>query len=89
MLRISFSADDSNSTIHIDGKLLAPWIGEVRTAVSRATRPGAVRLDLAGLTFADQAGLEFLQELTATGVAIENASPFIHELLASSSRHIR
>lgn len=89
MLRISFSAEDPVATIHLEGKLLAPWIEEVRAASARAASRGPVRLDLEGLTFADQSGVELLTQLTSKGAAIQGASPFILELLASSSRQIR
>lgn len=89
MLRISFSGEDPAGTIHLEGKLLAPWIDEVRAAATRAAAEGEVRIDLHGLTFADQAGVGLLQQLTTMGATIEGASPFILELLASSIRQIR
>jgi len=89
MLRISFSADDSSGTIRLDGKLLKPWIGEVRSTVALAGGGGTARIDLRGLTFADPDGIDLLRELDATGVRLEGASPFIAELLANSVRHIR
>lgn len=89
MLRITISVDDSTPTIRLDGKLLAPWIEEVRSTVTSACDQGRARVHLDGLTFADQAGIELLHELTATGVVVEGASPFIHELLANFARPLR
>ena len=89
MLRISLSADDAVATVRLDGKLLHPWIDEVRTTVSRAAAGGRPLVNLEGLTFADQAGIAFLHELTASGVVVQGASPFINELLANFTRHIR
>lgn len=82
MLRITRSDEaGSVSNVKLEGKLLRPWVDEVRglfLATNSATLP---RLELAGLTFADAAGTELLQELLRRGVQVESCSGYVGELL--------
>ena len=82
MLRITTSErSDSGSIVKLEGKLLRPWIEEVRNifnAVALGALPG---LDLSCLTFVDRDGTELLRQLLKQGVRIESCSPFVAELL--------
>jgi hypothetical protein len=82
MLRITSLASHSITTLSLEGKLLAPWITELRTAAAAALARGPVQLDLAALTFADGEGIEALRALQRAGIRIERDSPFIHSLLS-------
>jgi anti-anti-sigma regulatory factor len=67
-------------TIKLEGELLGAWVGAARdTCTIRGRRPR--RLDLTGVTYADAAGVQLLQELMAEGVEIAACSSFIGELL--------
>ena len=80
MLRITVSPPPQ-PTIHLAGKLLAPWIEEVSTAIASARGGGALRVDLAALTFADHDGAALLKKLRAEGITLVGGSPFIEGLL--------
>jgi ABC-type transporter Mla MlaB component len=82
MLRISESTMAVATILHLEGKLLGPWAREVQEAVRAARSRGPVRLDLAGLSFADATGIELLRNLQATGVETTGGSPFIQGLLS-------
>ena len=48
----------------LDGKLLGPWVEELRSVIATLPGDGAVRLNLENLIFADAAGIELLQTAT-------------------------
>lgn len=83
MLRISQSKSITLATLHLDGKLLGPWVDEVRTIVARLPPDDYVRLNLEGLSFADPNGIALLQELRRHGVELSGCSALIAGLLAS------
>ena len=83
MLRITQSPSVQLITITLEGKLLAPWIEEVRTAVAAAQAHGAVRLNLQELSFADHVGVELLRDLSKEGVGRIGASAFIEGLISA------
>ena len=82
MLRISVSQQaPSCRIIKLEGKLLQPWLDEVRrhfVTVDDGLLPG---LDLSGLSFVDSPGAELLRQLVQQGVRIHSCSPFVAELL--------
>jgi ABC-type transporter Mla MlaB component len=89
VLRILSSGSDSAATIRLEGKLLQAWVPEVRNAVASARLRGIPRVDLRGVLFVDQEGMELLHELAGSGVVLDGASPFITELLANAVRRVR
>jgi hypothetical protein len=89
MLRISISgASAADGTVKLEGKLLGPWVEEVRhhfMAVDRGLLP---RLDLSCVTFVDRDGTELLRQLLRQGIQIESCSAFVAELLRSDCKRI-
>ena len=79
MLRITRSTNDGTTLLKLEGKLLAPWAGEVLEQCGGSA--GAVRLDLSQLSFVDGAGLALLNDLRGRGAAIVACSGFVAELL--------
>jgi hypothetical protein len=83
MLRITSrsKSPDHRPTLVLEGRLIGPWVEELRRAVrdSRAPHPGC--LDLGGLVFADGDGVALLQALRTSGVEIVGHSAFVKELL--------
>ena len=82
MLRITRS-DQSGAapSIKLEGKLLEPWVDEVRNLFAAPDGAPLPRLDLAELTFVDAAGVRLLHELVRHGVHIESCAPYVAELL--------
>ena len=68
-------------TVKLEGKLLEPWVDEVRQLFVGTDGAPFPRLDLAGLTFVDAAGARVLHELVTHGVLIESCAPYVAELL--------
>lgn len=82
MLRISQHDIDGTLVVKLEGKLLAPWVEEVRRACDDARAGGnEPRLDLSSLLYADHAGVSLLQELHARGARIVARSNYATELL--------
>jgi len=74
-------------TIQLEGELLGPWLPAVRDACrQRGRRSGRLLLDLAGVTYADAAGVQLLRELLGEGVEIAACSSFVRELIEPGDR---
>ena len=82
MLRITSSGlSPAGSTVKLEGKLLRPWVDEVRNLFNAADLRTCPSLDLSCVTFVDREGTELLRQLVRQGVLIESCSPFVAELL--------
>jgi len=70
----------------IEGKLLKPWVEEVRNAFASGTDPSSrINLDLSALTSVDAAGEELLWELIGQGIEVVACSIYVAELLRISA----
>ena len=70
------------------GQNAGPWVEELRTTCNVHSSGDSVQLclELEDVSFADMAGVAFLRELQAQGVALSHASPFVRELKNESTR---
>lgn len=89
MLRIHTKMRAGVMTVTLEGRLLAPWVEEVRNVVAAHGPRSAVRLDLAGLIFVDHAGIELLNMLLRSGVPLSACSPFVAELLGAPRKPLQ
>ena len=83
MLKITeIAQNDSGRTFKLEGKLLGPWVDELRNVCGQPLgRLEQLGLDLAAVTFVNAAGAELLRELTRQGIIITQCSAFVAELL--------
>ena len=83
MLKITeIARPDSGRTFKLEGKLLGPWVDELRTVCMQPLdRLEQVDLDLAAVTFVNAAGAELLRELIRQGIIVTQCSAFVAELL--------
>ena len=80
MLRI-----DESDTLKLEGRIVGPWIGELRDACERVMGRGrGLVLDLSGVDFVDREAAALLRQLRARGARLANASPFLAELLKNT-----
>jgi len=79
MLRINRIENERELTLELQGKLLAPWVEEVRAACKPADL--RLRLDLAHVSFVDDAGAMLLTSLLGQGASLVACSNFVAELL--------
>jgi ABC-type transporter Mla MlaB component len=82
MLRITQIRSRKSTTLKLEGKLLCAWSDELRSAVKAAVaRQLPLHLDLANLSFADDAGINLLCEIINRGARVAACCDFIIELL--------
>jgi ABC-type transporter Mla MlaB component len=84
MLRVTqANGDRAGITLKLEGKLVQPWVSEVRQLLDGADQSVHHRLDLASVSYVDVAGAELLRELVDRGVEIVSSSLYVTELLRS------
>lgn len=83
MLRIQlFDLQDGTLAIQLAGRIVGPWVGELRSSCERILGVGGtLSVDLGDVSFVDRDGVEFLQSLRARHVTLFNCSPFVAEQL--------
>jgi ABC-type transporter Mla MlaB component len=81
VLRLIHSKSTTMTTVDLDGKLIGPWVEEVRTTVGALSGGQTVCLNLEHLSFADAAGVSLLYGLRRDGIQLVGASPLIDGLL--------
>lgn len=63
----------------LEGRMIGPWVAECRrawAALESSLSTRALTLDLCGVTFVDESGLELLREIyRATGASMLTNSP--------------
>jgi hypothetical protein len=80
--QIPFEANGSGVTLKLEGKVLAPWLDELRRVCAQAAHESReIRLDLDAVTFVDAAGAELIRELIRQGITITCCSGFVAELV--------
>jgi anti-anti-sigma regulatory factor len=76
----------STQTIKLEGKLIGPWVDEVRKASASGTVPSRrISLDLSALAFVDAAGERLLCDLIGRGMEVVACSSYVAELLRSKA----
>jgi ABC-type transporter Mla MlaB component len=81
MLRILNTVSPATTTLHLEGKLLRPWIPEVEASINAAMSQGALRVNLAHLQFADESGLHLLHSLQRQHIELVGVPALIEALL--------
>ena len=83
MLKITeASRSDAAITFKLEGKVLAPWVDELRRLCTETPcESKQIHLDLDAVTFLDESGAELMRELVRQGVTIARCSEFIAQLL--------
>ena len=84
MFRISQTQGTRGSVLLLEGKLLEPWVGELRDAVATLSAKTPVEIDLSGLSYADPAGALLLATLARAGALLKAPSPLVKALLAAA-----
>jgi hypothetical protein len=88
MLKIvSLGNGHGTATLVLEGRLIGPWVDELRLACKEALGSGAsLTLDLGTLSFVDRDGVELLRSLASGKAEIINCSPFVAEQLRAAER---
>ena len=85
--RVDDSGSQTTPALKLEGKLLEPWIGELKSACGECPgSPDVVCLDLRDLTFVDAAGVRFLADLIHDGARVTACSDFVAAVLDLNGR---
>jgi hypothetical protein len=80
MLRITQqNPPNGRPVLVLEGRLVGPWVAELRQAVAEVESPRAV--DLAGVTYADADGVAALRAFRGAGTDLVGASGFLAALI--------
>ena len=84
MLRITKrAAATRGQSFDLEGRLVGPWVDELKRVLDGAESSAAVTIDARGRAFADRAGVELLRRLRDGGVDIVGASSFVDALIGA------
>jgi ABC-type transporter Mla MlaB component len=87
MLKISQSGKANSFTLKLEGRVVGPWVGELRQVCETMLTEGrSLKLDLTDVTFADAEGIAVLTGFKTRGVTLKNCSPFVDEQLRSTAK---
>ena len=88
MLKISIISDsDEVIAYHLEGRIVGPWVDELRRIGDEAFAQGkALTLDLGGVRFADHNGIALLQEMSLRQVSQLNCSQFLIQQMKELTR---
>lgn len=88
MLRITVvQSSASVVTLRVEGRIVGPWVDELRTTCDAHTGSNSIQLylELEDVSFADAEGVAYLKELRQQGVGLFRVSPFLNELFRNDS----
>jgi hypothetical protein len=88
MLRIvTLWAGDDGATLRLEGRIVGPWVDELRRACQEVRARGAtLTLDAGDVAFVERRGARLLRDLMDQGVAVVNCPAFVCEQLKALSR---
>jgi ABC-type transporter Mla MlaB component len=93
MLRITITETATEQRWTLEGRLVQPWVGELKTCWKNRHRSQNGRtctVDLSGVTFMDNTGLRFLRAMAKKGtqfIATGIYTKHVLEQLKSGARH--
>jgi anti-anti-sigma regulatory factor len=87
MLRIStIEARDRSVTLRLEGRLVGPWVEELRQSCDVVLAGGrGLALDLGDVSFVDASGVLLVRTLTGRQVRVLRCSLFVAEQLRTGS----
>ena len=84
MFKITKTKEDENTiNLRMDGKLVEEWLTEFEKLYLKIKNEDYKRIiiDLSGVSFIDDNGIEFIEKIMDHRIDIINCSPFIESLL--------
>ncbi|MGC4089227.1 MAG: hypothetical protein QM756_15350 [Polyangiaceae bacterium] len=82
MLRITRVESASGTLLRLEGRIVGEWVAVLQEELESSSRGGQLpELDLAGVEFANDAGVRALQEAAELGARIRACSPLLASLL--------
>jgi anti-anti-sigma regulatory factor len=84
MFKITKTKDHDNTiNLRMDGKLVEEWLSEFEKLYLKIKNENYKRIiiDLSGVSFIDDNGIDFIEKIKDERIDIINCSPFIESLL--------
>ena len=82
MLRIHVNGTGSDKTLCLEGRVIGPWVEELRRSCEGILVIGAqLTLDLSDVSFVGREGIELFRTLQQRRVKLLNCSPLVLEQL--------
>jgi anti-anti-sigma regulatory factor len=83
MLKITrIKTGDDTITLQMEGRIVEQWVDEISSECeSICTRWTKIVLDLSGVSFVDDRGVEVLKSITCDRIQLTGCSLFLTELL--------
>ena len=84
MFKITKTEEDDNTiNLRMDGKLVEEWLSEFEKLYLKIKNEEYKRIiiDLSGVSFIDENGIDFIEKIKDERIDIINCSPFIESLL--------
>jgi ABC-type transporter Mla MlaB component len=86
VLKISISESGNAVALQLEGKLIGPWVEELRRLSDLAlSEDKSLIIDLEKVQFADARGVALLQELAGRQVSQVNCSQFLTQQLKETA----
>ena len=85
MLRITVRQNADSTTLRIEGRLIGPWVQELRTIwtnVRSAPGPDRVVINLTDITIVDAHGRSLLAEISSAGAVLTGSGLLAKALIA-------
>ena len=92
MLRITIAETATEQRWTLEGRLVQPWVGELRTCWKnrhRAQNGRKCTVDLSGVMFIDNSGLRFLRTMSKEGTRFTATGIYTKHVLEQLKTHTR
>jgi hypothetical protein len=81
MLRITRRSSEKGDILLLEGKLVTSWVNELEACLMPHSVQKPILLDLASLTFCDEAGIRCLRTALERGARVIACSGYLQTLL--------
>lgn len=87
MLRITQHNQATHRQLTLSGRIMGPWVTELRLVCEAMLREGSkpLVLDLAHVGYVDHSGIQLLLTLRGACVRFERSSMFLEQLLSAAT----
>ena len=91
-MRITVMTKERKTVVRVEGKLVGPWVGELRrcwalASDSRHNEP--IQIDLTDVTFVDSLGKELIREMCFKGAELEVSGPLMSSMVDEMRAELR
>jgi len=92
MLRITAITEKGRTVVKVEGKLVGPWVEELRRCWTLATDGShnqPIQIDLTDVIFVDSLGKELIREMCFKGAELEVSGPLMCSMVDEMRADLR